>query len=143
MMINDLQITSDQIETFAREGAVPLRGLFSADAIAELRGLITAATREPGPHRDLFSRAAYDFANEDRALEAMLRSPALSAVFDRVIGRSLYFTQTVAFDLHQGDTGFPWHIGFISFKYIRTTDYGYTLWVPLEPVASQRGEVAA
>ena len=42
-------ITEDTIEAYRRDGAVPLRGLFSADWIDLLRDGIEQAMADPGP----------------------------------------------------------------------------------------------
>jgi len=54
-----------------------------------------------------------------------------------MIGNPLIMTDAQAFELKKEKAGFAWHYDSLSFRYIRPSDPGYSLWIPLDRIRPQ------
>ena len=81
---------------------------------------------------------------EAPVVQQLLALPALHTALDELCRRTLLASKTLGFVTDTSRRGLPWHFGFRSFNFIDTTDMGYTLWIPLDPidVEGQHGGIA-
>ena len=126
---------------FARDGFVPLRGLFTSDFVGYIRSKIVEQMARLSEAQRGFSRIGYDLFRDDPVLGELLCETRFADALTRLTEHALFFTQAVGFELEKNKHhGFPWHIGTQSFGYQRAQDYGCSLWIPLDPiVAAQQG----
>jgi hypothetical protein len=136
-LVNDISgdVESDD---FSRTGFAKLSGLFTNQIIENLRTLTSDQLKGPEESDGFgktFGKYAYDIGNESGYLKDILQSKSFQKVISKFIQKGLIFTQGVGFELRsEKSLGFDWHIGVVSFNYIRPEDKAWSMWIPLDEI---------
>jgi len=129
-----------QRELFLRRGFVKLHGFFGPKEIETLRGLALSQLHEVNNKFDTFhgnksfNRLAYDVGNDSNELKEIVLSDPVKGVAKSIVGRDLILAQGLSFELKNNQSGFPWHVGLVSFNYIYPESFGCTIWIPLDEI---------
>lgn len=70
----------------------------------------------------------------DEAFRLIYTSRLFKKVIGELVGTRIIATECKGFTLTPGKTGFPWHYGSLSFRFIRPEDMAWSVWVPLDPI---------
>lgn len=136
-LVNWPEISESDIRYFKQNGFVKIRNLIAKDAIDALRvvasGGVVSAESIGATYDNTFSRLSYSLASAD-IFRAIYSSAAFKTAMGELIGTRLIATESNGFELTPGREGFPWHIGSLSFRFIRAEDMGYSVWVPLDEI---------
>ncbi|MBU0917768.1 MAG: phytanoyl-CoA dioxygenase family protein [Gammaproteobacteria bacterium] len=81
-----------------------------------------------------FKKNKYNAGLKDPEVQKLLSHPDFVSLITGVMGRSMMFTDGIVFELDPSRTGFDWHIGITSFKYIYPENEAVSIWIPLDPV---------
>ena len=134
-LVRNLDLTASDVDGFRQKGFIKLENFLTSDAIAKLTAIANQEVQ--GSDRSEFAKIAYDIGTKDNFLQDIYNSQEFRAIVRQLIGQPLIFTQGLGFGLAQGDTGFCWHTGVVSFSYINPADLGYTIWIPLTEINPQ------
>jgi len=133
--VRAIEVTNEQRRSLWEQGFVKLEGLFPPATVARLTEITDREIRKaPTKQGAEFSRFSYDLGLKGDLLERIYGSRGLKLVFRRLLSQPVFFTQGLGFELAQGDRGFTWHTGNVSFACLDPRDLGYTLWVPLTEI---------
>jgi hypothetical protein len=131
------QLGPAEVEYFQRNGFIRVRNLFTdhaVDGIRELAG--QQMEQQRGGPTGPMSGVAYRLHRTPH-MQRILHDPTFQSVLGRLTNTSVVPTESQAFELSDGNSGIPWHYGYISFGYIRARDLGFTLWIPLSPIDAE------
>lgn len=137
-------LSEKEIQSFAKDGFVLLKGLFAPKAIEVMQEITAEHIKPPSDNYGSgFSKLQYDIGNDDPRLFSVIADPLFSRSITDLCRESLFFTQGLGFELQKNvSSGFPWHVGTQSFGFQRLSDLGVTLWTPLCEIipATQGGQ---
>ena len=127
---------------FQRHGYGKVTGLFKMEFIEQLRKLCDTTINDSSFLS--FKKNKYNAGIDDPNVRALLGEPAFVELITGLMGKSMIFTDGIVFELDASRSGFDWHIGITSFKYIYPENDAVTIWIPLDPVdtAGQDGGVS-
>ena len=143
----DFRVTAEQKIQFRRDGCVKLDGFLNEQVLRRLRD-----RAEVEMHRETVNsttpplyRVNYDpEGDRDSVFELLARRYFRQTLTD-LTDRDLFFTGEQIFEVEQkADIGSTWHVGVDTFGYQVSTEFGCTLWAPLQSVNArgQRGGLA-
>jgi ectoine hydroxylase-related dioxygenase (phytanoyl-CoA dioxygenase family) len=143
------RLTPAEIDRFNTGGFVVLRGVFTSDEIAAVRGEIdpfeaahAAAAQAQGGRMRLTDAAAITFTlhlvRKSQALKAFAGHPAIGEICHDLIGPDvrLYWDQAV-YKKTEKVQEFPWHQD-NGYSFVEPQQY-LTLWIPLVDVDEENG----
>jgi hypothetical protein len=148
LWVNDIDLTTEQREELARTGVIKLAGLMGPKALEFLRELcttdaraeVTATTGKDGRHRRVMASRGKNIGNKHPVIEQIVRSPEFCRVMAHLlVPETLLFAKGMVFEVEPGDSGYGWHFGVKAFQFIRPTDSGYSMWIPLHGVDPTMG----
>lgn len=129
------RLNDEQFASFRKNGFVKLESFLSTEFIQYIKSRITDQMALLDKANTGFNRVGYDIFDDDAAVHALLEHATFAETLTRLTDRSLFFTQGIGFELQKNKhSGFPWHIGTQSFGYSHASDYGCSMWVPLDPI---------
>jgi hypothetical protein len=129
------ELTDEHVAAYRRDGFVKLERFLHPDLLEHVRGRISGEMRVLGEGQRGFHALGYDIFGSDPEIGRLLRDEAFTRTLTTLADRSLLYTQGIGFEIQRGKHhGFPWHVGTQSFGYVRGTDYGCSLWIPLAPI---------
>lgn len=145
--VHDIELTPALTEELARTGAVKLAGFLRPQALDFLRELcateelegVSATVKKGGERRQVMSSRGRNIGNKDPQIKQMVRSPGFARALAHLVPEPLLFTKGMVFEVRPGDFGYHWHFGVKAFQFIRPTDPGYSLWIPLHAVGPETG----
>lgn len=140
---------ADSGHALGSDGFVKLPQLIPYDLIKGLRALLDdeldapdASTRTTEFQKNTGGGQFSGYSNgidlDASIIHELLELPALRAVLARACEEPLLVTKALGFAIEPGKQGLRWHFGFRSFNFIKPTDMGYTLWIPLDVIDVQR-----
>jgi len=143
--VNEVNV-NELKEKFEKQGFVKIENLFSKEFVIYLKEKVDKSIEAPiDKYQTGFNRIAFDLFNDDKTIINLMRDDYFRHVMTTVTSEKLFFTQALAFELEKNkSTGFPWHIGTQSFGYQQASDFGCTIWMPLDEINTkiQRGGMA-
>jgi hypothetical protein len=136
-LVKRATLTNTQIESFQENGFLRIRNLLTAQAVKELRSAAkarVAAARDIGAtYGKDFERLSYGLGESD-IFKKIYTSNAFRTVFGELVATRVIATECNGFELSPGKSGFPWHYGSLSFRFIRAEDMAWSVWIPLDPI---------
>lgn len=131
----DFRLGDEHLSSFRQNGFVKLESFLSTELVQYIKSRITDQMALLDKAQTGFNRVGYDIFDDDDVVHALLQHPTFADALTRLADRSLFFSQGLGFELQKNKhSGFPWHIGTQSFGYQRASDYGCSMWVPLDPI---------
>ncbi|MDJ0660062.1 MAG: hypothetical protein QNJ42_11315 [Crocosphaera sp.] len=131
---------------FKEQGFVKLINVFDNDFIKYIENKIEASINAPiDRYQTGFNRIAFDLFVADKIVDSLMQNSKFRNIMFRITKKELFYTQGLGFELEKNkSTGFPWHIGTQSFGYQQASDFGCTIWMPLDEINTkkQRGGMA-
>jgi hypothetical protein len=145
--VNDIDLTPEHQEELARTGVIKLEGLMGPKALEFFRELCTtdepaqatATTATDGVPRKVMTSRRGNVGNKHPTIEQIIRSPEFLRVMARLVPERLIFAKGMVFEVGPGDSGYGWHFGLKAFRFMRPTDPGYSVWIPLQEVGPRTG----
>lgn len=145
-MINTLNITNEDIDSFKTKGFLQIKNFYDKSFIQYIQQKIDEQIASPtDKYQNGFNRLAFDLFEHDPKVEELLKSVEFRKIMYKLTGDIMFFVQAIGFELKKNvSKGFPWHIGTQSFGYHRAEDFGCTIWAPLASINTkkQRGGMA-
>ncbi|NEO16000.1 MULTISPECIES: phytanoyl-CoA dioxygenase family protein [unclassified Moorena] len=138
LLVNKITISPEEKNSFAENGFVKLKKLFTDEAIDKLRNLIAQSNqvkRVPESYSGDFSRLGYDL--ENAVTQKIYSHENFKNTLKQLIENELIFTQGVGFELKPNRKGFHFHLDLVSFNFIKPEDLGYSIWIPLVPINTE------
>ncbi|EGJ30248.1 MULTISPECIES: hypothetical protein [Moorena] len=135
LLVNKITISPEEKNSFAENGFIKLKKLFTDEAIDKLRYLTAESNqvkKVPESYSGDFSRVGYDL--ENAVTHQIYSEENFKNTFKPLIENELIFTQGVGFELKPNRKGFHFHLDLVSFNFIKPEDLGYSLWIPLVPI---------
>ncbi|CDX37985.1 conserved hypothetical protein [Mesorhizobium plurifarium] len=136
-LVNPIDISSEQSESFKSNGFLKIHGLFSRECILALREAallnVRSAKELNTNYGAAFNRLTYGLG-EAAVLRRIYTANSFRKAVISLVGTPLIVSEGLAFELTKGETGFTWHYDSLSFRFIRPVDPGYSIWVPLDKV---------
>ncbi|NEO74156.1 hypothetical protein [Moorena sp. SIO3H5] len=135
LLVNKITISPEEKKSFAENGFVKLKKLFTEETIDKLRNLTAQSnqvTRVPESYSGDFSRLGYDL--ENTVTKKVYSQENFKNALKQLIANELIFTQGVGFELKPNRKGFHFHLDLVSFNFIKPEDLGYSIWIPLVPI---------
>ena len=129
MLNQDYEIDRD---TFHRKGFAKAAGLVKLETIEHLRKLCETTNNDSS--FVAFKKNKYSVGIDDPNVQPLLVEPVLAELITGLMGKSMIFTDGIVFELDSSNSGFDWHIGITSFKYIYPGNDAVSIWIPLDPV---------
>lgn len=134
-MNQDFCLSLGQIQAFRRDGFVKLERVLTTEFVEHLQVKLDASMLSLDAEQTLFKRMGYDILEADPVVISLLRDRCFRKVLNALTERTLFFTQGIGFEIEKNKhLGFPWHICAQSFGFLRASDYGCSLWAPLDPI---------
>lgn len=119
---------------FTKKGYVKTQGLFTPDYISALRD-ICEETKSDSSFTS-FAKNKYNVGIDHPSVKALIQDEKFRKFLLNMTDRDMIFTDGIVFELDHTRSGFDWHIGVTSFRYIFPEDYACTIWIPLDPVCT-------
>ncbi|NEO63070.1 MAG: hypothetical protein F6J98_22570 [Moorea sp. SIO4G2] len=138
LLVNKITISPEEKNSFAENGFVKLKKLFTDEAIDKLRNLIAQShqvKKVPESYSGDFSRVGYDLANA--VTKTIYSHENFKNTLKQLIEHKLIFTQGVGFELKPNRKGFHFHLDLVSFNFIKPEDLAYSIWIPLVPINTE------
>ncbi|AOY83045.1 hypothetical protein BJP36_27140 [Moorena producens JHB] len=135
LLVNKITISPEEKNSFAENGFIKLKKLFTDEAIDKLRYLTAESNqvkKVPESYSGDFSRVGYDL--ENAVTHQIYSEENFKNTLKQLIENELIFTQGVGFELKPNRKGFHFHLDLVSFNFIKPEDLGYSLWIPLVPI---------
>ncbi|XXX74465.1 hypothetical protein WMF30_43140 [Sorangium sp. So ce134] len=131
----EFRLRGAHVSSFRRDGFVKLASFLSLELVQYIKSKIKGRMTLLSEGQNGFKRVGYDIFEDDAVVEALLGHDVFVETLTTLADRSLFFAQGLGFELEKNKHhGFPWHIGTQSFGYQRASDYGCSMWVPLDPI---------
>ncbi|MHA7833958.1 MAG: phytanoyl-CoA dioxygenase family protein [Algiphilus sp.] len=129
-------------EAFKRQGYGKITALFDMEFIAELRQLCDKTINDSSFVS--FKKNKFNVGIDESSIRALLGAPEFAELLTDLMGSSMMLTDGIVFELDSSRSGFDWHIGVTSFKYISPDDAAVSIWIPLDPVdtSEQDGSIS-
>ena len=134
-LVNEITISPEEKNSFAENGFLKLKKLFTDEAIEKLQNLIAESNRVnkvPESYSGDFSRVGYDL--ENAVTKKIYSEDNFKNTLKQLIANELIFTQGVGFELKPNKKGFQFHLDLVSFNFIKPEDLAYSIWIPLVPI---------
>ncbi|MEB3341801.1 phytanoyl-CoA dioxygenase family protein [Okeania sp.] len=135
LLVNKITISAEEKKSFAENGFLKLKKLFTDEAIDKLQNLIAQSNqvqKVPESYSGDFSRVGYDL--ENAVTKNIYSDENFKNTLKQLIANELIFTQGVGFELKPNKKGFPFHLDLVSFNFIKPEDLAYSIWIPLVPI---------
>jgi len=135
LLVNKITISPEEQNSFAENGFIKLKKLFTEETIDKLRNLTTQShqlKRVPESYSGDFSRLGYDL--ENAVTQKIYSHENFKNTLKQLIANELIFTQGVGFELKPNKRGFYFHLDVASFSFIQAEDLAYSIWIPLVPI---------
>ncbi len=133
-------------DSFLTKGFVKINSIFTDEFVAYIKSKTNESIDAPvDKYQSGFNRIAFDLFINDDVVLGLMNDDEFRNIMSTVTERKLFFTQALAFELEKNkSTGFPWHIGTQSFGYQQASDFGCTIWMPLDEIntSTQKGGMA-
>lgn len=136
-LVNQVKISSSDIQSFKEKGFLKIENLLSPEAISRLKELARAQVQSPvGEYADSeMSKLKYGL--NDSIIKKIYSSPEFS-VLNEIAQKRLLFLQGVGFQIEPEKKGFDWHVGVYSFNFCMPEDFGCSLWIPLDVIDTKK-----
>ncbi|MEM9213851.1 MAG: hypothetical protein AAGD25_05845 [Cyanobacteria bacterium P01_F01_bin.150] len=137
--VNAVTISEEETQFFADHGFIKIKNLLTLDAVDELRNLTRNSnqmTIPPDVYSGELSKIGYDI--DGSIVQNIYSSKIFKDILNKLTSQELTFMQGIGFEVEVAQSGFPWHHDIYSFCYTRPDDFGYTLWIPLIPIDTQK-----
>lgn len=137
------QLTTDEVETYQRDGAICARGLFDEKWIARMAGAVDRVFEHPTAFGDVQNRPGEGFANDlfmwqtdDDFRDFVLDSPAAAYAHQVLASKSVRFFYDQLFVKQVGThTPTPWHQD-VTFWPVRGEQI-CSIWMPFDRVTRE------
>ena len=144
---SDFRATPEQKIQFQRDGCVKLDGFLNGQVLHMLRDLVDVEMQRETINSTTppLYRANYALEGDRRQIFELLACRYFRQALTDLTDNDLFFTGEQIFEVEQNaDIGSTWHVGVDTFGYQVSTEFGCTLWAPLQPVNArgQRGGLA-
>lgn len=144
---SDFRVSPEQQIRFQRDGFVKLDGFLNANVVRMLRSRVEVEMEQDTDSSTLPSlyRVKYDLESDKNDLFQLLERLYLRQALTDLTQSDLFLTDEQIFEVEQGaNVEQSWHVGVQSFGYQFASEFGCTLWAPLQPVSAsgQRGGMA-
>lgn len=146
-LVNSIKLTTDDYAYFNKHGFLKIKAFLQKPAVDALRGVadgeVVSASSIDAIYGDIFLKLSYGLANSE-VFKLIYTSRQFKQVIGELINTRIIATECNGFELVPRRTGFPWHYGSLSFRYIRPEDMAWSIWFPLDPIdpAKQGGGMA-
>jgi len=145
--VNELEDTLESIQNnFVKYGFTKINNIFSKEFVSYIKEKIDKSINAPiDKYQSGFNRIAFDLFVDDEIILGLMEDNKFRKIMTAITSENLFFTQALAFELKKNvSSGFPWHIGTQSFGYQQASDFGCTIWMPLDEINTkiQRGGMA-
>ncbi|NES79538.1 MULTISPECIES: hypothetical protein [unclassified Okeania] len=135
LLVNKITISPEEKNSFAENGFIKLKKLFTDEAIDKLRYLTAESNqvkKVPESYGGDFSRMGYEL--ENAVTKKIYSEENFKNTLKQLIANELIFTQDLGFELKPSRKGFPFHLDLVSFNFIKPEDLAYSIWIPLVPI---------
>lgn len=132
-LVNQVKISRTDIQDFKEQGFLKIKNLLTPEAIRRLREITLSQIAPPvGEYADS-EVAQLKYGIEDPIVKEIYSSEEFN-ILNELAQQRLLFLQGVGFQMEPEKKGFDWHVGVISFNFIRPEDFACSLWIPLDPI---------
>jgi|GEM_PF-447120 len=136
-LVNAIPMTVEDQAYFDKHGFLKLRGLLTPLAVDALREVaeerVAAAASIGATYGETFSRLSYGLASAE-IFKAIYTSRQFKKTIGELLGTRIIATECNGFEMQPGRSGFPWHYGSLSFRFIRPEDMAWSVWIPLDRI---------
>ena len=136
-LVNSVKLTQRDYAYFNKHGFLKIEALLRESAVEALRNVterkIVSASSIDATYGDTFSKLSYGLADNE-IFKLIYTSRQFKRIIGDLVNTRIIATECNGFELVPGSTGFPWHYGSLSFRYIRPEDMAWSIWFPLDPI---------
>lgn len=140
-LVNSIRLGEADKTSFRRHGFLKIKGLLTPLAVDALREVaeeqVSAASSIGATYGETFSRLSYGLGSSE-VFQAVYTARQFKSTIGELIGTRMIATESNGFELLPGRTGFPWHYGSLSFRFIRSEDMAWSVWFPLDRIDPQQ-----
>lgn len=136
-LVNSVALSNEDHQDFASHGFLKIPGLLTnlaVDALREVAEERVAASASIGAtYGETFSKLTYGLGTSE-IFQAVYTSRQFKRTIGDLLKTRIIATECNGFELTPGKTGFPWHYGSLSFRFVRPEDMGWSIWIPLDKI---------
>jgi hypothetical protein len=146
-LVNAIEMSAEDQAYFDKHGFLKLKGILTPLAVDALREVaeerVAAAASIGATYGETFSRLSYGLASAE-VFKAIYTSRQFRKTIGELLKTRIIATECNGFEMQPGRSGFPWHYGSLSFRFVRPEDMAWSIWIPLDKIdpADQGGGMA-
>lgn len=138
-LVNQITLSQEDKQFFSENGFIKLKNFLSSNAIEQLRQLTADSEQLKNPppsYSGDFTKIGYDV--EETVTHKIYSATNFKNVLQQLTPQGVAFIQGIGFELQPKQQGFSWHHDLLSLCYVMPEDLAYTLWIPLDPIDTEK-----
>lgn len=140
-LVNSIAFSEVEKTSFRTHGYLKIKDFLKPLAVDALREVaierVSSSASIGATYGETFSRLSYGLGSSE-VFKAIYSSRQFKRTVGELLGTRIIATESNGFELLPGRTGFPWHYGSLSFRFIRPKDDAWSVWLPLDKIDPQK-----